>query len=693
MIDFILEIGTEEMPARFVGPALEQLKELALNQFREKRIDFDQVKAVGTPRRMALYVTGLSENQQSLLKEVKGPALKVAYNQAGEPTPAALGFARSQGVDIKDLVVKSVGPVDYVFAMKSDRGRPTREVLPEICPALINGLHFPKPMRWGAQDFRFARPIRWLLALYGQEVVKFALAGIESDRITYGHRFLSKGPLQISSPQEYFEKLKNAYVMVDPSERKETIVRQVLEVARSENGMAGTDEDLLDEVTNLVEYPTAFSGSFEPSYLRLPKEVLITAMREHQRYFPVNSPEGSLLPRFIAVRNGLSRHIETVRAGNEKVLRARLSDAAFFWDEDLKLPLEERVSSLKKIVWQESLGTVYDKVERITLLALYIGEKLAAGPGVMQVVKRTATLAKTDLVTSMVYEFPELQGVMGREYALKGGEEPEVAQGIFEHYLPRFAGDILPSTIGGRILSLSDKFDTLIGCFAIGILPTGSQDPYALRRLALGICNIILDGELVLSIREIAARSYEGYGENVSLKLDKDSVIGELEEFFRQRIRGLLIDRGYSYDIVDAVLTAGTDDILGVLKRVEALSRFREEPAFAAVITSFNRANNLSKKYGEISVTRDLLQDPAEQELYRQLTRVGQEVALLLAKRDYSGALRQVAVLREPVDKFFDAVMVMVEDSSIRDNRLALLKNVALLAAPLADLSKVVVAG
>jgi len=693
MIDFILEIGTEEMPARFVGPALEQLKELALNQFREKRINFDQVKAVGTPRRMAVYVTGLSENQQSLLKEVKGPALKVAYNQAGEPTPAALGFARSQGVDIKDLVVKSAGPVEYVFAMKSDQGRPTREVLPEICPALINGLHFPKPMRWGAQEFRFARPIRWLLALYGQEVVKFALAGIESGRITYGHRFLSNGPLQINSPREYFEKLKNAYVMVDPSERKETIIRQVLEVARSENGLAGTDEDLLDEVTNLLEYPTAFSGSFDPSYLRLPKEVLITAMREHQRYFPVNSPAGSLLPRFIAVRNGLSRHIETVREGNEKVLRARLSDAAFFWDEDLKLPLEERVPSLKKIVWQESLGTVYDKVERITLLALYIGEKLAAGPGVLQVVKRTATLAKADLVTSMVYEFPELQGVMGREYALKGGEEPEVAQGIFEHYLPRFAGDILPSTIGGRILSLSDKFDTLIGCFAIGIQPTGSQDPYALRRLALGICNIILDGELVLSIREIAARSYEGYGENVSLKLDKDSVIAELEEFFRQRIRGLLIDRGYAYDMVDAVLTAGADDILGVLKRVEALSRFREEPAFAAVITAYNRANNLSRKYGEISVTRDLLQDPAEQELYRHLTRVGQEVALLLAKRDYSGALRQVAVLREPVDKFFDAVMVMVEDSSIRDNRLALLKNVALLAAPLADLSKVVVAG
>jgi len=351
------------------------------------------------------------------------------------------------------------------------------------------------------------------------------------------------------------------------------------------------------------------------------------------------------------------------------------------------------VPSLKKIVWQESLGTVYDKVQRIKLLAMHLGGKLNAGPEFMWEVKRSGELTKADLVTNMVYEFPELQGVMGREYALKGGERPEVAQGIFEHYLPRFAGDILPSTPLGRILSLSDKFDTLTGCFAIGIQPTGSQDPYALRRLALGICNIILDGELVLSIRDIAAQAYECYRENYSLKVDRDSVIADLEEFFRQRIRGLLIDRGFAYDIVDAVLSAGTDDILGVLKRVEALSQFREEPAFSAVITAYNRANNLSRKYGETRVLQDLLQDPAERELYSLLTRVGQEVALLLVNRDYSGALRQVAVLREPVDKFFEAVMVMVEDSSVRDNRLALLKNVALLAAPLADLSKVVVAG
>ena len=418
MRDFLLEIGTEEMPARFVGPALEQLKELTEGILKEKRIDFKSVRSMGTPRRMAVYVEGLGDSQQSLVKEVKGPALKVAYNQAGEPTPAALGFAKSQGVDISGLVVKTVGPVEYIFARKSEEGRPTGEVLREICPALVTGLHFPKPMRWGDLEFRFARPIRWMLALYGGDLVSFSLAGLDSGTITYGHRFLSSGPLTIGSPREYFDRLGNAYVIVEPNQRKNFIMNQVLVVAAAENGRVEMDEELLEEVTNLVEYPTAFAGSFDPSYLRVPKEVLITAMKEHQRYFPVIAPDGSLMPRFIGVRNGTEKHIDTVRAGNEKVLRARLADAAFFWDEDLKTPLAERVPSLKKIVWQESLGSVYDKVERIASLASFIGEMLNLGDKGQKAVKRAAMLAKADLVTNMVYEFPELQGVMGREYAL-----------------------------------------------------------------------------------------------------------------------------------------------------------------------------------------------------------------------------------------------------------------------------------
>ncbi|MCL5057748.1 MAG: glycine--tRNA ligase subunit beta [Actinobacteria bacterium] len=691
MKDFLLEIGTEEMPARFVGPALDQLKELTEGVLKEKRIGFKSVRSVGTPRRLAVYVDGLADSQQSLLKEVKGPALKVAYNQAGEPTPAALGFAKSQGVDISGLVVKTVGPVEYVFARKSEEGRPTGEVLQEMCPALVTGLHFPKPMRWGDLEFRFARPIRWMLALYGGDLVSFRLAGLDSGRITYGHRFLSSGPLIIGSPREYFDRLGDAFVIVDPDKRKETVMGQVLAVAGAEKGRVEMDEDLLDEVTNLVEYPTAFAGSFDPSYLRVPKEVLITAMKEHQRYFPVTR-DGSLMPRFIGVRNGTEKHIGTVRAGNEKVLRARLADAAFFWDEDLKTPLADRVPSLKKIVWQESLGSVYDKAERIVSLASFIGEMLNIGDKVQKAVKRAAMLAKADLVSNMVYEFPELQGVMGREYALKSGEDRDVAEGIFEHYLPRFAGDVLPASMVGRVLSLAEKFDTLAGCFAVNIQPTGSQDPYALRRQAMGVCNIILDGGLALSLGEVIARAYQGYG-GMSLKAGLDSVAGDLEEFFRQRIRGLLTDRGFAYDIIDAVLAGGVDDILGVLKRVEALACFRRETAFDAVITAYSRANNLSKKYDRTDVSPQLFQHQAEKELYEALAGVRQKVAELLDMRDYQGVLRQVALLRGPVDSFFDAVMVMVDNEKVRDNRLALLKSVAVLARPLADLSRIVVAG
>lgn len=692
MKDFLLEIGTEEMPARFVGPALQQLKELAGNRLGEKRIQFEQVRAVGTPRRLAVYTTGLAESQQPLVKEVKGPALKVAYNSSGEPTPAVLGFARSQGVDMASLVVKPVGPVEYVFARKSEQGRPTLKVLAEICPELIAGLHFPKPMRWGDLEFRFARPIRWILALYGNAVVRFSLAGLEAGRTTLGHRFLSRGLLTLNDARDYFGEMKKAFVVVDPEERKQLIRSQVEAAAKSEGGRAEEDEELLDEVTNLVEYPTAFAGSYDQAFLRLPKEVPVTVMREHQRYFPVTGSDGELLPRFIGVRNGITEHIDTVRAGNEKVLRARLADGAFFWDEDLKVPLADRAGSLKKVIWQESLGTVYDKVERVTGLALFIGEKLGAGNDLLGIIKRAAAICKADLVTNMVYEFPELQGVMGREYALRSGEVRDVAQAIFEHYLPRFAGDILPSTQGGRVLSLADKMDTLAGCFAVGIQPTGSQDPYALRRQALGIGSIILDGGLVLSAREIAARAYEGYGK-VPLKVGREEVLAGLDEFFRQRIRGILMDRGFAYDTVEAVLSAGSDDVLGAVQRAEALEGFRQQPAFEAVITAFNRANNLSRKFEGTVISPTLFESPAETKLYQALGGARLDVGELLEKRDYSGALRRVAALREPVDSFFEAVMVMVDDENIRDNRLALLKSVALLVSPLADLSRVVTAG
>jgi len=689
--DFLLEIGVEEMPARFLDPALSELKELAADALKEQRLGFKRVETYGTPRRLALFVEGLAEFQEPLEKEIKGPAVKAAFNQDGSPTKAAVGFAKSQGVSVSDLVNKPVGNVEYVFAVKREAGRQAFEVLTEVVPALIAGLHFPKPMRWGELEIRFARPIRWIVSLLGSEVVKFEFAGHQTGRTTTGHRFLSKGLIELANAAQYFEKMRNAYVLVDQLERKENIRRQVQELAASVGGTIEKDEDLLNEVNNLVEYPTALIGEFSPEYLTLPKEVLVTLMREHQRYFPVALPDGSLLPKFIAVRNGGASHLDVVRAGNEKVLRARLSDADFFFREDLKTPLVEKVPALKKIVFQESLGSIYDKVVRVSAIAEYLAGALGAAGRDTKCVLRAAYLAKADLVTNMVYEFPELQGIMGREYAERSGEDHSVAIAIFEHYLPRFAGDDLPSTIPGRILSIADKIDNIVGCFAIGIQPSGSQDPYALRRQALGISHILLEGGIDLSLEKLIANAYQCYEGKVQLKLSLEKVTEEVAEFFRQRLKGILEDRGFTYDTVEAVLASGYDNFSDVSLRVEALTELRPDPAFSNLLTAFVRANNLSKNAKTDQVVQSLLTDPSEFELYSCLCGVREKAEDYLASRDYRSLLAAIATLQEPVDRFFNDVMVMVDDERVRENRLALLQSLALQVKQVADLSKIVV--
>ncbi|TYO97275.1 glycine--tRNA ligase subunit beta [Desulfallas thermosapovorans] len=690
--DFVLEIGVEELPARFLEPALTQLQKLTEQSLQEHRLAYEEIITCGTPRRITVFVRKVAETQQSLLQEVKGPAVKVAFNADGEPTRAALGFAKSNGVKVEDLVRRSVGPVDYVFAVKQEAGRPAAAVLKELAPELITGLHFPKPMRWGDLDMRFARPIRWLLCLLGGDVLPFTMAGLQADRYTYGHRFLSSGKLVVDEAGAYFDVMRKANVIVDLAERREIIRRQVTEAAAREGGQAEIDPDLLDEVTNIVEYPTALCGSFDKEYLQMPGEVLITPMREHQRYFPVRDEGGNLLPRFIAVGNGGTdqESINIIRAGNEKVLRARLSDAAFFWQEDLKTNLADRVEGLQKVVFQESLGTVYEKVQRITALADLLAARLGASLEEQGDTTRAAYLAKADLLTNMVYEFPELQGIMGREYALRQGEPQRVARAIYEHYLPRFAGDELPETLPGRVLSIADKADTIVGCFGVGIMPTGSQDPYALRRQALGICHIILDGGLVLSLREIIARAYSGYTGRVHMKLTLEQVTGELEEFFRQRLRGLFIDRGLPYDTVDAVLAAGIDDLAGTWLRGQALEEFRTDPAFDALLTAFTRAYNLARKAAHDRVDPALFDSAAERELYQAFQSVSATATTRMNDRAYGAALSTIARLQEPVDRFFNDVMVMVDDERIRDNRLALLKKIAAFIGSMADLSKMV---
>lgn len=690
-LDYLLEIGVEEMPARFLDPALDELKEKSTAVLKEQRLSFNRIETYGTPRRLTLFVEGLAVSQASLEMEVKGPAVKVAYKSDGTPSRAAEGFARGQGVTVADLVKKPVGHVEYVFAFRREAGRPAREVLPEIAATLIAGLHFPKPMRWGDLEVRFARPIRWIVSLFGSEIVEFEFAGQKAGRVTYGHRFLSKEPVILSTSMEYFEKMRSSYVMVDLEERKATIWRQVQEMAASVGGAVEDNEDLLNEVKNLVEYPTALVGEFSRDYLRLPKEVLVTPMREHQRYFPVVGSDGCLLPKFIAVKNGAADHLDLVRAGNEKVLRARLADANFFFEEDLKAPLVEKVPDLKKVVFQESLGTVYDKVERLVALAEFLGEAVNAGEQDLKQIRRAAYLAKADLVTNMVYEFPELQGLMGREYAERTGEKKAVALAIAEHYLPRFAGDGLPSSLPGQILSIVDKMDNLTGCFAIGIQPSGSQDPYALRRQALGISHIILEGQFDLSLEQLVEAAYRGYQGKVDLKISLEKVKEDISEFFRQRLKGIFSDRGFAYDTVEAVLASGFHHFSDTLLRVQALTDFRRDPAFGDLLTAYIRANNLAKKAPVLCPDPALMGESSERELYQHFLRVQEQAQILLEQRDYHALLAAIATLQAPLDQFFNSVMVMVEDEKLRANRLALLAGLAVLVQRVADLSKIVI--
>lgn len=686
--DLLLEIGTEEIPARFMSPALSQLKELAETGLKEARLEYEAVATYGTPRRLCLYVTGLAEKQAESVKEVKGPAKKAAFDAGGNPTKAAQGFARGQGVAVEDLVVKTVGNGEYVFATVREESQPALAILKDLLPGFIKQLSFPKPMRWADKEFRFARPIHWLVALLGEEIVPFSLEGINADRITYGHRFLAPEAISLSAAADYFRALEQAYVIVDQDRRKQLILEQVEVLGQQENGKVEVDRELLEEVTQLLEYPTAFVGNFPSEYLELPEEVVITPMKEHQRYFPVRDHAGKLLPRFVAVRNGDAHGLELVREGNEKVLKARLADAHFFYQEDIKEPLENKVERLKDIVFQEKLGTLWEKTLRVQKLAVMLAQELGWPAETAVRVQRTAYLAKADLVTNMVYEFPELQGIMGGYYAL-AAEGQEVADGIREHYQPRFSGDAVPTGKTGIAVSIADKVDTITGCFLAGLIPTGSQDPYALRRQALGVTHIILDHGLPVSVRELTLASIKLYEEKLAHS-DHEEILETILAFYKQRLENILHDdKGYSHDLVNAVLAVRADYPFDALKRAEALADFMEKDTFEALNTAFTRAFNLAKNAETGEIDTSYLQDPAEQELHQNIQTVKRLAEKHLAAGNYAGILEVLATLREPIDRFFEQVMVMVEDENIKRNRLALLFNVVELARQVADFSKI----
>jgi len=687
--DLLLEIGLEEVPAKFMPPALAQLKELAQNTLQEQRVNFTEVITHGTPRRIVLAVKGLAEKQGDLAKEVRGPAKKAAFDAEGNPTKAVLGFAKSQGVDIGSLEIRDIGSGEYIFAKLEEKGKDTLAILPEILPQLMTSLNFPKSMRWGNQDLRFVRPIKWLLALYGGDVVPFELAGVWSSNTTLGHRFLSEGPLTIKDSNDYFQKMAENFVVVKEKERESLILEQVKATAKFQKGEILLDEDLLTEVNYLVEYPTALYGSFAEEYLALPAEVLITSMREHQRYFPVVDNQGKLMPGFITVRNGTKDYLDIVRDGNERVLRARLSDAKFFFDEDKKTPLVEQVDKLKTLLFQEGMGSVYDKVQRLRKLVKLIAGRLQVAEKVEETVERIALLSKADLVTNMVKEFTELQGVMGREYALASGEEKSVAVGIFEHYLPRFAGDILPETEAGRIASLADKIDTLVACFSLGLIPTGSQDPYALRRQAYGIVNILLEAELPLALGDLVDDALSLLPAD-NLKATPAKIKEDVLEFFRQRIKNLLLDKGIKYDVVDAVMDVSYENVGNLWLRAKSVSEFSQNPQLENLLAGFTRVDNLAKKAERAGVKAELLAEEPEKQLYQAYLVVKDEIWRALQQKNYIQAMLWLAKIRIRVDAFLEETMVMVEDKAVRDNRLALLRDIQSLFLVIANFSQIV---
>jgi len=689
--DILLEIGLEEVPARFMRSAVDQLAEKTERWLADNRITHEGIQAYATPRRLAVLVKQAADRQEDVSEESKGPARKIALDEQGNWTKAALGFARGQGVDPTDLYFKELNGVDYIYAKKNSVGQDTASVLPEGLVSLITSMTFPKNMRWGAHEFRFVRPIKWIVALFGQAVIDMEITGVRSGRITYGHRFLGD-TVELSSPNDYVTALEGQFVIADIERRRTMIEEQIKSLAAHRDWTVPINEDLLEEVLFLVEYPTALSGSFDESFLHIPQEVLITSMREHQRYFPVLDRDGKLLPHFITVRNGNDVSLEQVARGNEKVLRARLSDASFFYEEDQKLPIESAMSKLEQVVFHEELGTIGDKVRRIRKVAGHLADACGIDATEQAVIQRAAAICKFDLVTQMVYEFPELQGVMGMDYARKAGEPEAVAAAIHEHYQPRYSGDVSPATTAGAIVSIADKIDSIAGILAIGIIPTGSQDPYALRRQAQGIVQIILDHGLSLSLSQLFEIAIDVYRDShvQALKRDTSEIIRDMEEFFALRVKHVLGEYA-RYDVVDAIMAGGFSDIGQAVRRCRSLAQAVQSEDMKTTSDSFTRVMNLVAKAESVAqLDAALFQDDTESRLYEAWSMAHDAYERCMNDGDEQQALAVLTELTGPITAFFDSVMVMAEDMRIRANRLALLSLIDVDLRRYADFNRLV---
>ncbi len=688
MAELLLEIGTEEIPSGYLNDALKEFKKITASKLQALRIKVSSdIKAYGTPRRIVLVALNLADKQEDIVEEVVGPPKNVAYSTEGEPTKAALGFAQRQGVDVKDLGVKSTPKGEYVCVKRKIAGLPTREILSEALPELISEIPWPKSMRWGNIGFSFVRPIHWILALLDGQVIPFELAGLRSGNKTRGHRFMAPTEVEVNGVEDYIEKMKKAWVMIDPEERQKRVVEVAEKAAAEVGGTPSEDQELVSTVANLVEFPSAVCGSFEERFLALPEEVLITAMREHQRYFAVRDRNGILMANFVTINNTIAKDPAVVRKGNERVLRARLTDAEFFFQEDRKRPLIDRLEDLKEVIYQADLGTSYQKVMRFSELADFLAKAIA--PQMLDAVSLTCRLCKCDLVTHMVDEFPSLQGKMGEIYARLDGHPEEVCIGICEHYMPARARGELPGGLIGAIVGMADRMDTIVGCFAVGLEPTGTADPFALRRHALAILRILEDISAPVSLADFVKKAAEILEKDISF--DKTAIISRVMDFFRERYKQLMLRSGYGSDEIEAVISAEFDRIDLLRPRLVALKEFAQTgEQFEALALTFKRVRNILKKADRrYEVDPSGFKEKCEVDLWNLFQGSRENLEGYLAKGDYASALEMLKDFRGPVDRFFEEVEILTKDDErLRQNRLALLQAIEQLFLKVADFSK-----
>lgn len=688
--ELLLEIGTEEIPANYIGPALDNMQDLAGSLLRDERIEFDEIHCYATPRRLTLHVTGLSERQSALSREVVGPSKAVSFDPTtGQPTKAAIGFANGQGVDISALKIKKTQKGEYVYIIKMEEQKETTAVLKELFPRFISSIRFPKMLRWDGSGVLFVRPIRWLTAIYTSKLVGFDYAGLKATDRSYGHRFMAPDSFKVKDFKTYRRLLEKNFVIIDQKQRREIIEHQLRAIAVKKKGKILEDEELINQAVYMVEYPCEVLGSFNTSYLGLPKELAINAMKEHQGYFSMVDKNGKLLPYFVSISNIKGEDMEMIRRGNERVLAARLADAAFYFEKDKTVRLDSLVESLRGVIFQERLGSLYEKTHRISELSSYLSD--IVGGVALEKVKRAAQLCKADLLTGVVREFPKLQGIMGREYALIQQEDEDVARAIDEHYLPRFAGDAFPPSRLGSIIAVADKIDTLTGCFGVGLIPSGSEDPYALRRQGTGVIQILIEKLQQVSLPDLIDCSMNLLDGKVSRERDK--IKTEVLHFLMQRMEYILNTNGIRYDLIDAVLSAEFERPSDAFVRAVALSDASKDEGFDSLMTSFKRAINIIPKDFAYDLNLEKLKEPAEKQLYDAYKAVEKKMNQMISKGKYKEILREMSALRGAIDNFFDKVLVMDKDLSTRYNRLALLAMIKGIFLQIADFSKIVEPG